>query len=125
MSLNQVMRTLPRPVPALAAIVVSLCLSACVVAPLPGPQAMNPYPQYPGEPDVVAPVGPPQPYSEAITVAPAPGYLWIGGFWGWGGGRYAWNAGHWEAPRPGYRWAPRTWVRGPGGWHQRGGHWAR
>lgn len=122
MPLNRMTRALPRPVSALAAIAASLCLSACVVAPLPGPAVVNPYP---GEAEVVAPVGPPPPYSEAITVAPAPGYIWIGGFWGWGGGRYAWNAGHWERPRPGYRWVPRSWARGPGGWHQRGGRWER
>ncbi len=122
MPVNQVKRGLPRAVPALTAIVASLCLSACVVAPLPGPPAAA---AYPGESVVVAPVAPPPLYAETITVAPAPGYIWIGGYWGWGGGRYAWNAGHWEPPHPGYYWAPRTWVRGPGGWHQRGGHWAR
>ena len=108
----------------LAAVAASLCLSACVVAPLPGPPPAQ-YQGYQGEPEVVAPVAPPAPYAESITVAPAPGYIWIGGFWSWGGGRYAWNAGHWERPRPGYHWAPRSWAQGPHGWHQRGGRWER
>ena len=119
MHLNSLLRGRPRALSVLAVVAASLSLSACVVAPLP------PAAQYPSEPVVVAPMAPPPPYSEAITVAPAPGYIWIGGFWGWGGGRYAWHAGHWEAPRPGYRWVPRTWAQGPHGWHQRGGRWER
>ncbi|WHZ10443.1 MAG: hypothetical protein OJF60_000882 [Burkholderiaceae bacterium] len=103
-----------RAVPAVVAAAAALCLSACVVAPAPVAY---------GEPAVVAPVAPPAPYAESITVAPAPGYIWIGGYWGWVGGRYMWRAGHWEAPRRGYHWVPRSWVAGPGGWHQRGGRW--
>ena len=102
----------------------ALLLSACVVAPLPGPgPAYGSAPD--GSPVVVAPMAPPPPPGEAVVVAPGPGYIWIGGYWNWGGGRYVWAPGHWAAPRPGYRWVPRTWYRGPGGWHGRGGYWGR
>jgi hypothetical protein len=76
-------------------------------------------------PAVVAPVAPPAIVAESYGVAPYPGAIWIGGYWGWTGGRHVWSPGRWEAPRAGYRWAPRTWAHGRDGWHQRGGHWER
>jgi hypothetical protein len=100
---------------AVAGAFVGLLLSACIVAPIPGPA--------PGE--VVAYEAPPAPQYEAVGVAPAPGYFWIGGAWFWEGGRYAWHPGHWEAPRAGYHWVPHAWVRQSGGWHMRPGHWER
>ena len=33
------------------------------------------------------------------SACPGPNYLWIDGFWNWGGSRYAWRGGYW-APRP-------------------------
>jgi hypothetical protein len=89
-------------------------LAGCVVAPA------RPY--YGAE--VVA-VAPPPPREEFIGLAPAPGYVWIGGYWGWGGGRHEWVGGHWEAPREGYRWAPHVWVREERGWRLHPGHWER
>ncbi|MCJ0761952.1 YXWGXW repeat-containing protein [Variovorax terrae] len=99
----------------------SLWLSGCVVAPVaPAPMV--------GEagPVVEAPMAPPMPIQETVTVAPAVGYVWINGFWQWGGGRYAWRPGYWAVPpRPGYAWTPHRWVQGPGGnWRFHGGHWA-
>ena len=56
----------------------------------------------------------PAPRVEVVTVAPAPGMLWVDGYWGWSGHAYAWNAGRWSRPsRPGYVWvAPRYQTRG-------------
>ena len=99
-------------------------LSGCVVAPLPPPGYPTVVEPGPG-PVVVAPQGPPPLVVEPVVVAPAPGYIWIGGYWSWSGGRASRRAGHWAAPRPGYHWVPRQWSQGPGGWHQHGGHWAR
>jgi hypothetical protein len=104
-----------------AAVAAALGLSACVVAPLPAP-AVSPEQ---GGPIVVAPMAPPPPQTEVIVAAPAPGYIWIGGYWGWVGGRHIWTPGRWVAPRPGFHWVPRRWAQGPGGWHQHGGYWAR
>lgn len=91
----------------------ALSLSACVVAPTP---------RYYGEPVVV---GPPPPRVEVVGVAPAPGYVWIGGYWGWAGGRHEWVPGRWEAPRPGYRWVPHRWDHDGPGWRERHGYWER
>ena len=98
---------------ALAAALLTLGLSACIVAPGPA---------YYGETVYAAP---PAVQVEAVGFAPAPGYFWIGGGWFWEGSRYAWHPGYWAAPRPGYRWAPREWVRVGGGWRVRGGAWVR
>jgi hypothetical protein len=96
---------------ALAAALLGAALSACVVAPAP---------VYGGA--VVATAPPPLQY-EAVGVAPAPGYFWIGGGWFWEGGHYAWHPGYWQRPRPGYRWVAHGWARGPNGWHETHGHW--
>ena len=90
-------------------------LAGCIVAP--------------AEPDpytgAVVAVAPPPPQVEVIGVAPAPGYFWIGGYWGWAAGRHEWIPGHWEAPRAGYRYVPHTWVHESRGWHMHEGHWER
>lgn len=100
--------------------VAALCLagtllSGCVVAPV------APYP-YRG---AVVAVAPPPPQAEVYGPPPAVGYVWIGGFWNWLGGRHVWVGGHWEAPRPGYRWAPHRWEPVAGGWRMNPGHWDR
>ena len=97
-------------------------LTGCVVAP-----AYPTYPAYGSDVvvgDAYAPMAPPPLRNEVIPVAPAPGYVWIGGSWGWGGGRYNWNPGRWSMPpRPGYGWHEGGWNHGPGGWRGHGGHW--
>ena len=100
----------------------AVLLTGCVVAP-----AYPAYSTYGNEVmvgDVYAPMAPPPLRNEVIPVAPAPGYVWIGGSWGWGGGRYNWNPGRWSMPpRPGYGWHEGGWNHGPGGWRGHGGHW--
>lgn len=95
-------------------------LSGCVVAPLPArPVVVEPAPV------VVAPMAPPAPYVETVTVAPSPVHVWVQGYWEWGAGRYAWRPGHWATPpRAGWVWVPHHWEPGPGGWHMRPGRWA-
>ncbi|TLY76741.1 MAG: hypothetical protein E6K43_01255 [Gammaproteobacteria bacterium] len=100
---------------ALAGALLSAALSGCIVAPAPGYYA-----------DVaVTEVAPPAPQYEVVGVAPAAGYIWIGGAWFWESGRYGWRPGRWEAPRPGYRWVPHTWRREGNRWHMQGGRWER
>lgn len=103
-----------------AAALSTLALSACVVAPYPRQAAY-----YPGAGEFVTDVAPPPPYAEVIPVAPFPGALWIGGYWGWSGGRHAWTGGRWERPRSGYGWSPHRWEQRGGRWHQRQGGWVR
>lgn len=94
----------------------ALTLSGCVVAPV------GAYGPYYG--DTVA-VAPPAPQYEVVGPPPVVGYVWIGGFWNWVGGRHVWVQGHWDAPRPGYRWAPHRWEQVPRGWRPHPGHWER
>jgi hypothetical protein len=75
--------------------------------------------------DGVVMVAPPPPREEVIGVAPVPGYVWLGGYWGWVGDRHEWVAGHWEAPRAGKHWIQHQWVRQGDGWRMRPGHWER
>lgn len=95
----------------------TLALSACVVAPR-GYYARGYY-------GGAIAVAPPPPRVEYYGSSPYPGYIWIAGYWRWGGHRYLWVPGRWSAPRPGFRWAPRHWIHGPRGWHMAGGHWRR
>ena len=98
----------------LIALAVSSLLGACVVAPVPPP--------YPGGGAVI--VAPP-PVVESYGVPPAPGNIWISGYWNWSGDRHVWNRGHWERNRPGYRWAPHRWHRDGRGWRDEPGRWER
>jgi hypothetical protein len=70
--------------------------------------------------------GPPPPdqVDVVVGVAPAPDFIWIGGFWGWGPDGWAWHRGYWGRPphsgavwlRPhyAYRGGRHVWVHG--GW---------
>jgi len=101
-------------------IVAALCaatLSACVIAPA------RPYGYAPEGGVVVADVAPPAPYVETVPLAPFLGAVWIGGYWGFRGGRHEWVPGRYEAPRPGYHWEPHRWVQHDGRWHLEGGAW--
>ena len=51
-----------------------------------------------GDPDVV------------VGVAPWPDGVWIGGEWGWRGGRYERIGGHWEHARRGQTWHGGSWA---------------
>ena len=97
---------------ALAMIAAALLSSACVVVPE----------RYVGETVAVAP---PAARVEEVGVAPGVGYVWIGGYWGWVGGRHEWVPGYWEHPHPGFVWEPHRWVQVNGGWRLRQGYWRR
>lgn len=105
-------RCIPRTGIAAAAVAAALMLGGCVVAPV----------GYQGE---VVGVAPPPPQTEVYGPAPAVGYVWIGGYWNWYGGRHVWVPGYWSAPRPGYGWVPHRWVPAHGGWRAAPGHWER
>ena len=97
---------------------VALTVSACVVVPARGYYAGG---YYTG----AVTIAPPAPQVEVYGAPPAGGYVWLGGYWNWVGGRHVWVAGHWAAPRPGYRWEPHHWVHGGDGWRLTGGAWVR
>lgn len=61
----------------LAATLVAVTLSGCVVEP-------------------ARPHRPP-PLVEVVPVMPAPGYHWVAGHYRWGGNQWRWEPGHWRA----------------------------
>ncbi len=77
-------------------------------------------------PRAVVYVGTPPPalIAEAPPPAPGVGFVWIGGYNRWEGGRYAWTPGRWERPPAGRRaWVRGQWVHARRGWYWREGHW--
>ena len=40
----------------------------------------------------------PAPIVETLPVCPTPGYVWVGGNWGWCDNHWVWTRGHWGAP---------------------------
>lgn len=76
---------------------------------------------------VVAVQAPPPPMrAEYYGVAPAPGYVWVAGYWQWGGADYVWAPGYWaRPPRATYIWVPARWERRGPNWHFREGRWRK
>lgn len=89
-----------------------VALAACV--PFPPPGALF----------IAAQFGPPPPY-EVVAVAPGPGFVWIRGYYSWGGGSYLWVPGRWERPPYyGATWVPGRWAHHPRqGWYWSEGRW--
>ena len=105
----------------------ALLLAGCVVAPL-GTYGEGGGRWGRGGPDGAGEwvaTAPPAPQYEVIGIAPLLGQVWLGGYWGWGGGRHHWVAGRWGDARPGHAWVPHAWSRGRGGWRLNPGHWRR
>lgn len=66
---------------------------------------------------------PPPPPVETVVVAPAPGYVWVGGEWAWRG-RWVWINGGWiYPPYPSAIWIGGSWSHGSRGWRHHPGHW--
>ena len=104
-------------------------LSACVVAPYPQSRRVvyaEPVPAaaYASQ-EIIIDTAPPPVRVEVIPVLPYAGAFWIGGYWGWSGGRHEWVPGRRERSRPGYQWRPHAWVQQGGQWRLHGGGWAR
>jgi len=83
--------------------ILSLLLADCLVS----------YPNY----------GPPGLRAEVRIAPPGPGYVWIGGYWGWGGGGYHWHSGHWARARHGRAWVEGRWEQHGRRWAWHRGHW--
>ncbi len=69
---------------------------------------------------------PPPPKEELMGASPAPGYIWMSGYYvHYGKTGYQWSDGHWGPARPGYHWnAPHwdqsgfKWIFTPGDWER-------
>ncbi len=70
-------------------------------------------------------VGPPVYYQEDVVgVAPGPDYVFIRGYWDWGGGAYVWVPGRWvERPYANAVWVEPRWRHANAGWYREEGHW--
>jgi hypothetical protein len=65
---------------------------------------------------------PPAPVYETVPAAPGAGYVWVGGYYNWTGGRYVWVhghyvhhaghwcGGHWHHNHHGYYWTAGRWC---------------
>jgi hypothetical protein len=67
--------------------------------------------------------GPPGGRGEVVIRSPGPGYIWIAGYWGWGGGRYYWVPGRWVRGRRGQNWVDGRWEQQGKRYVWRKGHW--
>lgn len=64
---------------------------------------------------VAGPVGP----------RPSPGWVWVDGYYDWGGSNWVWFPGRWaQPPRRGSVWRPPTYQRFHNGYRVHPGHWA-
>lgn len=83
----------------------SAALAGCAVVP--GPVDYGPAyePAYP----TTIYAAPPAPRIEYPGLPPAAGYVWIDGYWNWGGSRYLWVPGRWAAQHPRPAWGPEFW----------------
>jgi len=67
----------------------------------------------------IGPPPPPRPY--IVPVRPAPGYVWVDGFWYPQGSHYVWRKGYWaRPPYKGAYWVHPSYANG----RYYGGHWA-
>jgi len=67
---------------------------------------------------------PPPDRVEVIGVAPGAGYVWVGGYWNWNSGRYAWRPGYWARPPRGRSaWVAPSWEHRSGRYQFRRGYW--
>jgi hypothetical protein len=73
----------------------------------------------------VVEVAPPTVRVEVAPRPPSPHHFWIGGYWGWHGGRHVWIGGRWERERPGYAWERAHWAREGRRWRFASGRWHR
>lgn len=68
--------------------------------------------------------GPPPLRAYAQPFCPAPGYLWVPGYWAWDGEEYVWVPGMWmQPPAPGLLWTPGYWGWRAGFYDWHPGYW--
>ncbi len=73
---------------------------------------------------VYASYAPPPDRVEVIGPAPGSEYVWIDGYWRWGGASYDWTPGRWVVVEQGRRnWQRGRWHHNRQGWFYQEGHW--
>ena len=106
------------------ALLAGLAAASCAVeVGGPTPQRVSYYDSG-GEPLYVTEAPPPPQEDVVIGVAPAPDYVWVGGYWARRSSGWVWVGGRWVAPpRPGVVWVPGRWEPHPRGHVWVSGHW--
>ena len=66
---------------------------------------------------------PPPERVEVIGPAPGPSYLWMDGYWRWGGSSYDWTPGRWVVVEHDRHWHHGRWHHNRSGWFYEEGHW--
>src|SRR5215469_3083119 len=66
--------------------------------PIPAPVVVAPAPVVVAPAPVVVPPPMPAPIVEVVPICPTPGYIWVGGSWGWCNNHWVWTRGHWGPP---------------------------
>ena len=73
--------------------------------------------------EVYASNAPPPDRVEIIGPPPGSQYLWVDGYWRWGGASYDWVPGRWVVVQQGQQWQPGRWRHNRYGWFYVQGHW--
>ena len=67
---------------------------------------------------------PPRERYEERPPYPGPEFIWISGYWVWGGADYDWTPGRWERrPTSRAKYDRGRWYHGRGGWYWVEGRW--
>ncbi len=73
---------------------------------------------------IVVRIGPPPVVVEHPGPPPGAGFVWVGGYHRWDGGRYVWVPGHYDRPpHPGAHWRPGRWEHRHDGYRWHEGRW--
>jgi hypothetical protein len=73
----------------------------------------------------IGPSGPP-PAARVEVARPRPGYVWVGGHYGWHHRHgYRWTRGHYVRERSGWAWQDGAWRSGTRHYEWHPGHWER
>ena len=69
-------------------------------------------------------IGPPPVRYDERSVRPGPDYLWVSGYWDWGGGDWLWVPGTWtRSPHSHAHWVGPRYHQRHGHWYYTRGHW--
>lgn len=70
-------------------------------------------------------VAPPPFRAEVAIAAPGPEFVWVPGFWDWGGQQWVWVSGVWQRPpQPRAHWVRPHYQQRRGHWVYIRGHWS-
>ena len=72
---------------------------------------------------VEVPDAPPAPKDEVKTACPAPGHIWVAGYWDWIGGHHVWRDERWMQGMAGYEYVRARYEFDGKAWQFHVPHW--